>query len=46
MKKINQLTVTFFKDESLRSRSLIIGGLPLIIFIFKKLSKQLNKVSQ
>ena len=25
--------VTFFKDESLRSRSLIIGGLPLIIFL-------------
>ena len=33
MKKINQLIVTFSKDESLRSRSLIIGGLPLIIFL-------------
>ena len=33
MKKINQLIITFFKDESLRSRSLIIGGLPLIIFL-------------
>ena len=33
MKKINQSIVTFFKDESLRSRSLIIGGLPLIIFL-------------
>ena len=33
MKKINQLIITFLKDESLRSRSLIIGGLPLIIFL-------------
>ncbi len=33
MKKINQLIITFFEDESLRSRSLIIGGLPLIIFL-------------
>jgi len=33
MKKINQIIINFFKDESLRSRSLIIGGLPLIIFL-------------
>ena len=33
MKKIKHLTITFFRDESLRSRSLIIGGLPLIIFL-------------
>ena len=33
MRKINQLVITFFEDESLRSRSLIIGGLPLIIFL-------------
>ena len=33
MKKINESIITFFKDESLRSRSLIIGGLPLIIFL-------------
>ena len=33
MKKMNQFIITFFKDESLRSRSLIIGGLPLIIFL-------------
>ena len=33
MKKFNQSIITFFEDESLRSRSLIIGGLPLIIFL-------------
>ncbi len=33
MKNFNQLIITFFKDESLRSNSLIIGGLPLIIFL-------------
>ena len=33
MKKFNQSIITFFEDESLRSRSLMIGGLPLIIFL-------------
>ena len=33
MKKFNKFTKDFLKDESLKSNSLIIGGLPLIIFL-------------
>tara|TARA_B100000963_G_scaffold242705_1_gene212457 strand:+ start:3854 stop:5419 length:1566 start_codon:yes stop_codon:yes gene_type:complete len=33
MNKINKITTEFLKDDSLKSNSLLIGGLPLIIFL-------------